>query len=251
MEENNFFYIEIGFTNRSERLYHPHPFEEAEIVFGYLWPNPYYQIDKNLIVRTPSAETSTGSNTPVDPETPELQPLHEVQLPPSPIPEIPELPCIAEFNRRTEALCQRVEDHNHRIRELPLTPETRVDNILKRIRAGENLYKLAFSEGNLTYRQLRQIDQLTNPEFYSEAALLEDTGYQPPCIEDPEPLGEEEEAEEEEECPLHIPDPTGIPSRILPSEHNSRDLSEERLRTSLDEHLGTIIEEVFRYPDSD
>ena len=87
----------------------------------------------------------------MDPETPELQPLHEVQLPPSPIPEIPELPGIAKFNHRTETLRQRVEDHNRRIRELPLTPEARFDNILERVRAGENLDELAFSKGTLTY----------------------------------------------------------------------------------------------------
>ena len=250
-EEQNFFYIEIRFTNRSERLYHPRPFKEAEIVFRYLWPNPYYQIDKNLIVCTPSAETSTGSNTPVDPTTPELQPLHEVQLPPSPIPEIPELPGIAEFNRRTKALHQRVEVFNNRIRELPLTVNAKLDNILERVRAGENLDELAFSEGTLTYRHLRRIDQLTNPHLYSEASLLEDADYQPPRVEEPEPLGEEEEVEEEEEHPLHIPDPTGIPSRILPSEHNSEDLSEDTLRNSLDEHLGTTIKEAFSYLESD
>ena len=202
-----------------------------------------------MIVCTPSEGSShTGSLTRVDPETPEL---HKVQLPPSPIPEIPELPGIAKFNCRTEALHQRVEDHNHRIRELPLTPEARLDTILERVRAGENLDELAFSKGTLTYRHLRRIDQLTNPQFYSEASLLEDADYQPPHIEDPEPLGEEEEEEEEEECPLHIPDPSGTHSRILPSEHNSEDLSEERLRTSLDKHLGTTIEEAFRYPESE
>ena len=205
-----------------------------------------------MIVRTPSAEsTPSGSLTPVDPKTPELQPLREVQLPPSPIPEIPELPGIAEFNRRTEALRQRVEDHNRRIRELPLTIDARLETILERVRAGENLDELVFSEGTLTYRNLRRIDQLTNPHLYSEASLLEDADYQPPRVEDPEPLGEEEEVEEQEECPLHIPDPTGIPLRIQPSEHNSEDLSKERLRTSLDEHLGMIIHEAFQFPESD
>ena len=246
------FIIEISFRQCSERLLSPHTVEESEIVFGYLWPNLYYHIDENLIVHTPSEESSpTGSLTPVDPEFPELPELHEVQLPPLPIPEILELPGIAKFNHRTEALCQRVKDHNHWIRELPLTPKARLDTILERIRSGVNLDKLAFSEGNLTYRQLRRIDQLTNPQFYSEVSLLEDTDYQPPCIKEPEPLGEEEEEEEEEEHPLYIPDPSGTHLRILCSEHNSEDLSEERLRTSLDEHLGTIIDQAFRYPDSD
>ena len=175
-----------------------------------------------MITCTPSEGSShEGSLTPVDPETPEL---HKVQLPPSPIPEIPELPGIAEFNRRTEALRQRVEDHNRWIRELPLTPEARLDTILERIRSRVNLDELAFSEGNLTYQQLRRIDQLTNPQFYSEVSLLEDADYQPPRVEDPEPLGEKEEVEEEEEHPLQIPDPSGTHLRILPSEHNLEDL---------------------------
>ena len=116
---------------------------------------------------------------------------------------------------------------------------------------GIDLDELAFSEGSLTYRNLRWIDQLTNPHYYSSTSLQEDADYQPPRVEDPEPLGEEEEVEEEEDRPLHIPDPTGFPSRILPSEHNSEDLSEDRLRTSLDTHLGTIIDETFRYPESE
>ena len=85
---------------------------------------------------------------PVDPKTPEL---HEVQLLPLPIPKIPELPGIAKFNRRTEALHQRVEDHNCQIRELPLTPKARLETILERIRSRVNLDELAFSEGNLSY----------------------------------------------------------------------------------------------------
>ena len=82
---------------------------------------------------------------------------------------------------------------NNRIRELPLTVDERLNTILERVRVEENLDKLVFSEGTLTYRHLHQIDQLTNPHLYSEASLLEDADYQPPHIEDPEPLEEEEE----------------------------------------------------------
>ena len=92
---------------------------------------------------------------------------------------------------------------------------------------------------------------MTNPQYYSEASLLEDADYQPPCVKEPEPLGEEEEVEEEEEHPLQILDPTGIPLRILPSESNSPDSLQERLRTSLDELLGTIIDEMFQFPELD
>ena len=109
-----------------------------------------------MIVRTPSEGSShTGSITPVDPKTPELT---EVQLPPSPIPEMTEIPGITEFNHRTKALHQRIEDHNRRIRELPLTPEQWLESILTRIRSGENLDELVFMEGNITYHQLRRID---------------------------------------------------------------------------------------------
>ena len=114
-------------------------FEQSEIVLGYLWPNNYYQIDKNLIIHTPSEVSShTGSLTLVDPETPELT---EVQLPSSPIPKIPEISGIAEFNHRTKALGQIVKDHNCWIRELPLEPKQRLESILTRIRSGENLDK--------------------------------------------------------------------------------------------------------------
>ena len=148
-EEFNSFILEVNFRWQSERSIPPCTIEESEIVFGYLWPNQYYKIDKNLIVRTLSRGSSTtGSITPVDPESPELT---EVQLPPLPIPEIPEIPGIAEFNRRTKALRQRIKDHNHQIRELPLTPEQRLKSILTQIRSGENLDELAFSEGNITY----------------------------------------------------------------------------------------------------
>ena len=163
--------------------------EESEIVFGYLWPNQYYKIDENLIVHTLSGGSShTWSITLVDPKTPKLT---EVQLPPSPIPGI------TDFNCRTEALCQRIEDHNHQIRELPLTPEQQLKFILTWIWSRENLDQLAFLEGNITYWQLWRIDQLANPQFYTEASLLEDTDYEPPHIEEAEPQGEEEEEEEE------------------------------------------------------
>ena len=92
---------------------------------------------------------------------------------------------------------------------------------------------------------------MTNPQFYSEASLLEDADYQPPRVEEPEPLEEGEEEEEEVDHILPIPDPTGTHLRIQPSKHNSEDLSEERLRTSLDERLGTIIDQAFQYPESD
>ena len=92
---------------------------------------------------------------------------------------------------------------------------------------------------------------MTNPQFYTKASILENADYQPPRIEEPEGLEEEEGEEEEEERPLQIPEPSGTHSRILPPEPNSPDSSQERLRESPDEHLGTIINETFQFPESD
>ena len=91
------------------------------------------------------------------------QELHQVPLPPPTLPELPELPGISDFNRRTEALCQRVEAHNQHLRELPLTPEQCLEALLAHIQSSENLDKVAFTEGHITYHQLQRIDQSTNP----------------------------------------------------------------------------------------
>ena len=116
-EEFNSFTLRIVFRWRTERLIPPHLIEDLRIVFGYLWPNPYYQIEEDLIVHTPSRSsivtgvTTSGTTTPVDLPSPP-QELHEVPLPPAPLPKLPELPGISNFNRRVEMLCQRVEAHN-------------------------------------------------------------------------------------------------------------------------------------------
>ena len=114
-----------------------------------------------------------------------------------------------------------------------------------------------FGEGTLTYRQLHRIDQQHNPQLYTEASLLEDADYQPPCYQGSQSEEEEEEeggtqAEEEpvEEHPLPIPEPSGIHLQTPPSEHNSPILYEERLSEALDEHLGTLIETTFQLPES-
>ena len=237
-------------SDGDQRGHYLHAWSKIQKLYLGICGPIYYEIDKNLIICTPSeGSTHTGFITPVNPVTPEL---HEVQLPPSSIPEIPALPGITKFTHRTEALRQRVKEHNHWIRELPLNPEERLESNLTRIRSRVDLDEVAFSQDNITYRQHQRIDQATNPGLYTKVSLLEDADYQPPRIEEPEPLGEEEEVEEEEEqCPLQIPDPTGIPSRIQPSELNSPDSLLERLRESLDTHLGTIIDETFQFPKSD
>ena len=44
VDKFNSFTIGIIFRQRTERSLPPHPIKEGRIVFGYLWPNPYYQI---------------------------------------------------------------------------------------------------------------------------------------------------------------------------------------------------------------
>ena len=274
-EEFNSFTIGVVFRRRTERSLPPSLLEESRITFGYLWPNLYHRIEEDLIVRTPSrgsivtGVTTSGTTTPVDPPSPPEE-LHEVPLPPNPLPEIEGLPEITILNQRIANLRRRVVAFNQEIGAGPSNPppsppqpqlsliaRERIADLLTRIRSGENLDEPAFGEGTLTYRQLRRIDQQSNPHLYTEASLLEDADYQSPRYqEDPSEEEEVEEgvtqAEEElvEEQPLPIPEPQGIHLRIPRSEHNSPGSSEERLSRVLDEHLGTLIETTFRLPES-
>ena len=212
-EENfNSFVVRIFFQRRSERSLPPHLIEESRIVLGFQWPNDYYQIEENLIVRTPSRSSSitgvrtSGTTTPVDPPSEEeVEELHEIPLPPEPLPEIPGFPPVDKINRRTEELRRRIEAHNRNLQELNLTPHQRLTNILTRIRSGTNLDEVAFQEGNITYRQLRRIDQGQNPHLYTEASLQEDAAYEPPHYQDvPEEVEEDEREEVEEQPPLPV-----------------------------------------------
>ena len=149
---------------------------------GYQWPNLYHNIEEDLIVRTPSRSSSvtgvrtSGTTTPVDPPSEEEEEqLHEIPLPPDPLPEIEGLPSVSDINRRTEELRQRIEAHNQSLRDQPPTPSQRLAALLAHIRSGVNLDKVAFAEGNITYRVLRRINQQLNPHLYTEASLLEDT----------------------------------------------------------------------------
>ena len=124
---------------------------------GYQWPNLYYQIEEDLVVCTLSrsssvtGENTSGTTTLVDPPSEEEELLHEIPLPPDPLPEIPGLPSISEINCRTVELHQRIEAHNRSLREKPQTPAQRLAAILTRIRSGINLDKLAFPGENVTY----------------------------------------------------------------------------------------------------
>ena len=223
---------------------------------GYQWPNLYYQIEEDLIVHTPSrgssatGVTASGTTTPVDPPSEEEE-LHEIPLPPDPLPKLPGLLSISNINHRTTELRTRIEAHNQSLREQPLTPQQRLGALINRIRSRRDLDEVAFTEENITYCQLWRIDQSSNPHLYTEASLQEDAAYEPPCYQDAQDKEEvEEEVEEEELPPLPIPGPSGIQSMIPPSVHNSPGSSLERLRDSLDEHLGTIIEAMFQLPES-
>ena len=102
-EEFNSFTIGVVFRRRTERSLPPFFIEESRITFGYLWPNLYHGIEEDLIIHTPSrgsivtGVTTSGTTTPVDPTTPPEE-LHEVPLPPNPLPEIEGIPGISEFN---------------------------------------------------------------------------------------------------------------------------------------------------------
>ena len=114
-------------------VYIPHLIKESRIIFGYLWPNLYYQIpEENHAPSTFShatGVTASAESTLVNPVSPP-ESLHEVTGIPPILPELPELPGITEYNQRVEALQRRVEEHNRHLRELPATVDQRVENLL-------------------------------------------------------------------------------------------------------------------------
>ena len=257
-EAFNSFAIGIFFRRRTDALNAPHHIEESRIVLGYQWPNLYHTIEEDLIVRTPSRSSSitgvrtSGTTTLVDPPSEEEeQQLHKIPLPPDPLPEIEGLPSVSDINRRTEELRQRIEAHNQSLREQPSTPRQRLAALLARIWSRVNLDEVAFTEGNITYWNLRRIDQQSNPHLYTEASLHEDANYEPPRYQDnPEEEEAEGEAEVEEQQPLPILLQPRIQSATPHLEHNSPESSQKRLRESLDKLCGTIIETTFCLPES-
>ena len=160
-EEHNTFAIKIIFRWRSETLI-SHPIKNLRIVFGYLWPNPYYQISEEETACMPSrislatgvtaSRYSTQAPTPSPPES-----LYEVPLP-EPLENLPELPGIAKYNTRVAALQERIKEHNRQIQQLPMSTEQRVENLLAHIRSGVNLDKVTFTKGHITIRHLWNID---------------------------------------------------------------------------------------------
>ena len=55
-EEHNTFTIKIIFRWRTGGSLIPHPIKNSRIVFGYLWPNRYYQIPEEETVETEYCE---------------------------------------------------------------------------------------------------------------------------------------------------------------------------------------------------
>ena len=117
MEEDNSFTIKIYFRRVITGTLIPQTIEDLRIVFGYLWRNPYYQTPEEETAHAPSrvslatGVTATGFSSP-EPSPSPPEELREVPLPPPTLPKLPELPGIADYNQRVEALQQRVKNHN-------------------------------------------------------------------------------------------------------------------------------------------
>ena len=137
-EEDNSFSLVIHFRRVIEGTIIPQTIESSRIIFGYLWPNPYYQIPETETAHAPSrvslelGELPTGFSSPaLSPSPPEE--LQEVPQPPPELPELPGLPGSSDFNRRVADLQQRIEAQNQRTRELGLTADQWLDSVLTRI----------------------------------------------------------------------------------------------------------------------
>ena len=102
-EEDNSFSIKIYFRRVIEGTQIPQTIEDSRIVFGYLWPNPYYQTPETDTAHAPSrvsleqGELPTGFSSPA-PSPPPPEELQEVLLPPPELPELPGLPGISDFS---------------------------------------------------------------------------------------------------------------------------------------------------------
>ena len=105
-EEDNSFSIEIYFRRVIEGTLIPQTIEESRIIFGYLWPNPYYQTPEAETARAPSRVSLEQGELPTGFSSPAPSPPEELQVVSSPPPELPELelPGVPEFNQHVRAL---------------------------------------------------------------------------------------------------------------------------------------------------
>ena len=147
----------------------------------------------SLATGVTASEDSTYTNTPCLLSTPEILSQSELPIPP---------------NHFTLGLCvpsgssassSRLVNFNHP----PLAGHLTPDQVLAQVRSGVDLDDLVFSEGNITFQRLRNIDHNANPHLYSKLSVTADDNYEPPHHKDPET-----EQEEEEEHPLPIPGPS-------------------------------------------
>ena len=106
-EEDNSFSLIIYFRRVIKGTIIPQTIELLRIIFGYLWPNPYYQIPDTETACAPSrvslelGKLPTGFSSPAPSPPEELQ---EVPLPSPELPELPGLPGSTEFNQRVADL---------------------------------------------------------------------------------------------------------------------------------------------------
>ena len=128
-EEYNSFGTEIYFRQH-QFVTSPQEFEGSRIVLGYLWPNPYY-IDDNcapsrvsLATGVTASENSTWFNTPSPTSTSSEQ----------------SVPSSSQNGQP------------------PFQENLTVDKVFERICSRINLDQPTFTEGNITFRNLRDID---------------------------------------------------------------------------------------------
>ena len=137
-EEDNSFSLVIYFRRVIEGTIIPQTIESSRIIFGYLWPNPYYQIPETETVRAPSrvslelGELPTGFSSPAPSPAPPEE-LREVPQPPPELPKLPGLPGSSNFNQRVADLRQRIKAQNQRTRELGLTTDQWLNLVLTHI----------------------------------------------------------------------------------------------------------------------
>ena len=175
----NIFNLEISCRLHLDTLY-PEQIEQSKIVLGYLWPNPYYQVDEEEIIWAPSrvslasgvttSESSTYTNSPEPPQA-------ELPIPPNHFTLglwiLSELPLLLS----NQVYQEQVANH---FNWPPLAGLLTPDEVLAQVRSGVNLDKLVFNEENITLRNLQNIDHNANPHLYSESSQAVDNNYKQP-----------------------------------------------------------------------
>ena len=202
-------------TVSRDTLY-PEQIKQSRIVLGYLWPNQYYQVDKEEIICVPSrVSLATGVTTS------EVSTYADSPSPPSPQAELPIPPnhFTSGLWVPSEASTSQLKSWNYN--QPPITAELTPDEVLAWVRSGVNLDEFIFSEGNITFWQLQNINRNANPYLYSELSHAADNNYKPPHHE-----ASEGEGEDKKSSPLPIPDPLGTHLRIPESEQLSEEQSQ-------------------------